>query len=97
MEANRNPHHECILSSTKKLLFFGTPHNGLRTEELEAVVDIESDRQKINLLMQLKEGSEFLDNQKEDLIRIWDGFKGKLVSFYETVTTPSVIRVTIMS
>jgi hypothetical protein len=40
--------------------------------------------------MQLEDGSEFLENQKEDMIRIWEGFKGKVVSFYETMKTPSV-------
>lgn len=40
--------------------------------------------------MQLKEGSEFLENQKEDLIRIWEGFKRKVVNFYETMKTPLV-------
>lgn len=43
--------------------------------------------------MQLKEGSEFLENQKEDLVRIWERFNGKVVSFYETVKTPSLGKV----
>ncbi|KAF8247690.1 hypothetical protein K440DRAFT_643546 [Wilcoxina mikolae CBS 423.85] len=92
VEANRNPDHESILSATQRIFFFGTPHQGLRTEELEAAVDAESDGQRNNLLIQLREGSEFLDTQKEDLIRIWDGFKGKLISFYETATTKSIMR-----
>jgi hypothetical protein len=43
--------------------------------------------------MQLKEGSEFLENQKEDLISVWGGFKRNIFSFYETVKTPTVIKV----
>jgi hypothetical protein len=58
------------------------------------MVDVDSGGQRRYLLMQLKEGSEFLENQKEDLIQIWEGFKGKkVVSFYETMKTPSVRKV----
>ncbi|KAF8536358.1 hypothetical protein BDD12DRAFT_290351 [Trichophaea hybrida] len=90
VESNRNPHHKSILDSTRGIFFFGTPHQGLRTDELEEMIDVDSGGQRCNLIMQLKEGSEFLENQKEDLIRIWEGFKQKVVSFYETVKTPSV-------
>ncbi|KAF8535735.1 hypothetical protein BDD12DRAFT_326423 [Trichophaea hybrida] len=92
VESNRNPHHKHILDSTRGILLFGTPHQGLRTDELEEMVDIDSGGQRSNLIMQLKEGSEFLENQKEDLIRIWDGFQRNVVSFYETVKTPSVTK-----
>jgi len=48
---------------------------------------------KRNLLLQLEEGSEFLENQKEDMIRIRDKFRGKVVSFYETKKSPSLVKV----
>ncbi|KAF8540115.1 hypothetical protein BDD12DRAFT_777518, partial [Trichophaea hybrida] len=89
VESNRNPHHKPILDSTHGIFFFGTPQQGLRTDELE-MVDVDSGGQRSSLIMQLKDGSEFLENQKEDLIHIWDKFKPKVVSFYETVKTPSV-------
>ncbi|KAF8539938.1 hypothetical protein BDD12DRAFT_980660 [Trichophaea hybrida] len=92
VESNRNPHHKLILDSTRGILLFGTPHQGLRTDELEEMVDIDSGGQRSNLIMQLKEGSEFLENQKEDLIRIWEGFQRNVFSFYETVKTPSVTK-----
>ncbi|KAF8540455.1 hypothetical protein BDD12DRAFT_804470 [Trichophaea hybrida] len=57
------------------------------------MVDTESGGQKDNLLIQLREGSEFLDSQREDLMGIWEGFKRKIVSFYETKETPSVRQV----
>lgn len=44
--------------------------------------------------MQLTESSEFLETQKEDLMNVWKGFGGKLLSFFETVETPSVRKVT---
>lgn len=34
--------------------------------------------------MQLKEGSEFVESQKEDLMKVWKDFTGKLISFFET-------------
>jgi hypothetical protein len=90
VESNRNPHHKSILNLTRGIIFFGTPHQGLRTYGLEEMVDADSGGQRRNLIMQLKEGSEFLENQKEDLIRIWEGFKRKVVNFYETMKTPLV-------
>ncbi|KAF8545022.1 hypothetical protein BDD12DRAFT_800667 [Trichophaea hybrida] len=85
VESHRNPHHKSILNSTHGIFFFGTPHEGLRTGELEAMVDLESGGEMCSLIIQLKEGSELLENQKEDLIQIWKKFEGKIVSFYETV------------
>ena len=49
--------------------------------------------QAFNLLAQLKEGSEYLENQKESLSRLWEGFYGKVVTFYETEPTGSVKKV----
>ncbi|KAF8534235.1 hypothetical protein BDD12DRAFT_809527 [Trichophaea hybrida] len=63
---------------------------GLRTDELEEMVDATTGGQRRNLIMQLKEGSDFMENQKEELIPIWNNFEQKVCSFYETVKTPSV-------
>jgi hypothetical protein len=57
------------------------------------MVDNYSAGDRRNLIMQLKEGSEFLERQKEDLVSLWKVFKGKLVSFYETAKTKSVKKV----
>jgi len=93
VESIRNPYHKSILDATYGIFLFGTPYQGLRTDELEEIVDVYSRGQILNLIMQLKEGSEFLENQKEDLVRIWERFNGKVVSFYETVKTPSLGKV----
>jgi len=45
------------------------------------------------LLAQLKEGSEFLENQTESLSGIWNHFRGKVCTFYETRWTKSVKQV----
>ena len=41
------------------------------------------------MLSQLKEGSEYLENQKEALGGLWGEFRGKVVTFYETKPTES--------
>ena len=69
------------------MFFFGTPHQGLGTTGLEGIVDGGTDNQEArvyNLPSQLKEGSEYLENQKEALSRLWEGFHGNVVTFYET-------------
>jgi len=90
VESKRNPHYKSILDSTHGILLFGTPQQGIRTEELERVVGVHS-AQRHNLILQLKEGSAFLENQREDLLPMLETFKEwKVVSFYETMNTPSV-------
>lgn len=71
------------------MLLFGTPHNGLVIDDLRMMID-KDDYERGLILNQLKEGSEYLENQKEELVRIWRGFKGKVVSFYETEKTKQV-------
>ena len=70
------------------MFLFGTPHQGL---DLEEMIDVETDDQKPqikrNLLVQLGEGSEYLENQKEDLLWLREKYHGKIVTFYETRRT----------
>ncbi|KAF8537638.1 hypothetical protein BDD12DRAFT_930604 [Trichophaea hybrida] len=81
-----------IRDSIQGIFFFGTPHQGLRTDELEQMVDMETggDQKIRNLLAQLTEGFEWLENQKEALIPVWEEFSGKIFSFYETEKTKTV-------
>ncbi|KAF8542396.1 hypothetical protein BDD12DRAFT_802949 [Trichophaea hybrida] len=96
IECKRNRAHTHILNATHSIIFFGTPHQGMRTYDLEEMVDAESgghETSRHNLLRQLRDGSGFLETQKEELSYIWDEWKPKIVSFYETVATPTVERV----
>ncbi|KAF8543181.1 hypothetical protein BDD12DRAFT_874965 [Trichophaea hybrida] len=95
IECKRNREHTHILDAMHSIIFFGTPHQGMRTYDLEEMVDAESgsyETSRHNLLRQLREGSEFLENQKEDLSYIWEEYKPKIISFYESVQTPTVKR-----
>jgi hypothetical protein len=80
-----------ICDCIRGIFFFGTPHQGLRTVELEEMVNSEgetdSNLKVQNLLVQLREGSEFLENQKEALGQMWGKFQGKVFTFYETEKT----------
>lgn len=46
---------------------------------------------RLGLISQLKENSEFLEAQREDLVDIWKG--RQVFSFYETELTPAVQKV----
>lgn len=79
------------------VFFFGTPHQGLRTAELEDMAgdleDGEGQWKVMNLLRQLREGSEYLLDQRDNLAMMWERFHGRVVTFYETELTSSVRRV----
>lgn len=86
--------HRHILDATRALFCFGAPHYGMRTEELEAMVRemcTGTESQRMKLLHQLREGSNFLESQRDELVDIWS--KLKVVSYYETVATPTVQKV----
>ena len=69
------------------MFFFGTPHQGLRAAEHEEAVSEETDSRGALMLSQLEEGSEYLENQREALSRLWEEFGGSVVTFYETEST----------
>jgi len=93
IQAKTQALHNNILDATRTIFFFGAPHDGMRTTELEAMVkdissDLESQPMKRLLLQQLREGSEFLESQRDELVDIWNG--RKIISYYETVDMPTV-------
>ncbi|KAF8253337.1 hypothetical protein K440DRAFT_534211, partial [Wilcoxina mikolae CBS 423.85] len=82
-----------LFDLTSAIFFFGTPHNGLQTAELEAMVDDMASKPESTasmLLQQLRQGSEFLESQADELVDIWPG--RRIVSFYELLETPTVRR-----
>jgi len=94
MQAKAHELHSHILDATRAVFFFGAPHNGMRTTELEAMIeDMSSDpeSQPTKLLHQLREGSEFLESQRDEIVDILKGIA--IISYYETVDTPTVKKV----
>ncbi|KAA8899139.1 hypothetical protein FN846DRAFT_960911 [Sphaerosporella brunnea] len=97
VELRKYSKYHAIFDCVRGIFFFGTPHQGLRTVELEEMageLDDADSRLKVqNLLRQLQDGSEFLENQKDDLSELWGKFHGKVFTFYETDKTQSVKKV----
>jgi hypothetical protein len=80
IESRRKPSNRNILEATYSIIFFGTESGGNETL-------------RNNLLRQLREGSEFLENQKDEISYMWKKYEPKIVSFYETAPTPTMERV----
>jgi hypothetical protein len=86
--------HKDLLDANHLLIFFGAPHKGLRTEALEEMVDdlqIPGSDCSRELLEQLREHSRYLQEHAELLVSIWKD--RKIISFFETLLTPSVRKV----
>jgi hypothetical protein len=75
------------------LFLFGTPHQGLDIDELQQMLgDAHSARKE--LVQQLRQGSIFLQLQKEKFWMLWDSlYEARLYSFYETMKTASLEKV----
>ncbi|KAF8535479.1 hypothetical protein BDD12DRAFT_912762 [Trichophaea hybrida] len=96
IELNRSPENsdrKRILASANTIFFAGTPHGGLRTDELEQMAKFElgDDHSMLNLLKQLREDSENLELQRKDLKTMWSSIS-KVVTFYETAKAPVIQR-----
>jgi hypothetical protein len=84
--------YRSLFAATRAILFFGTPHNRMEVEALRPVAKGQPSRQEI--LDQLKKGSSFLNEQREDIINLWDSGSGiDILSFYETRKTKTVGKV----
>ncbi|KAF8241753.1 hypothetical protein K440DRAFT_677005 [Wilcoxina mikolae CBS 423.85] len=73
LQAKSQAIHKKLLDTTQAILFFGTPHRGLRTEELEAMLEDMScspESNRADLLIQLREGSGFLETEADEVVEI---------------------------
>jgi hypothetical protein len=97
LQAKRSHLHKPILDSTHGLFFFALPHQILRTEKLNEILDVDSNGQGPgdNSLSQLKKSLEFLGYDWKGLQCIWRELKQKVVVFSETGKTPSARKVII--
>lgn len=99
LEAKKNKKYSHILDSTSAVFFFGSPHQGLRTDELEQALDYQGGDLKLKrflLLQQIRSGSDFLKTQKNEITQIWpEKTPPRVVSFYETMPSPTVRRVSL--
>ncbi|KAA8894549.1 hypothetical protein FN846DRAFT_406174 [Sphaerosporella brunnea] len=85
-----------IYNLVKGIFFFGTPHRGLNVEDLRDMVALQAEKDEHRqLLDQLDNDSEFLGNQKEACMAMWENFPGRVCSFYETGKTETVVSVSL--
>ena len=96
MESVLYPKFSDIHQSVKGIFLFGTPHAGLKVDDLRQMVD-DDDHQGQYILGQLRENSIFLDEQKDNLSRVWEAFQGKVVTFYETRETRQMEKVCVIT
>ncbi|KAA8893975.1 hypothetical protein FN846DRAFT_459530 [Sphaerosporella brunnea] len=89
--------HDDIYGSVRGIFFFGTPHRGLNVDDLKAMMTMQQadmDNHELpQLLDQLNKDSEFLENQREACVTMWNKFTGKICSFYEREKTETVVSV----
>jgi hypothetical protein len=89
---NNTGRYRHLLDATKHLFFFGAPHRGLRTDELEKMADdLGVGEASVARLVQLREGSELLEELREFLAE--NGSRFEVTSFYETQKSPTVHKV----
>jgi hypothetical protein len=88
--------HKALVDATIAVFFFGTPHQGLRIEELRGMaMDLIPDSDDtVDLLQKLRAGSDFLEMQSEELVELLE--TKKVVSFYETLRTQAVRMVIVL-
>ncbi|KAF8540313.1 hypothetical protein BDD12DRAFT_33818 [Trichophaea hybrida] len=97
-QLGQNTAHRDIFDAVRGIFFFGTPHQGLNVGDLRELVAMQAQAERDNyelpqLLDQLNNDSEFLVNQKDACISMWEQFTGKICSFYETEKTKTVVSV----
>jgi len=78
-----------ILSTTIALFFFGTPHLGMLTEEMQTMVKgLGEETRSVELLKQIQEGSQYLERLRREVIGILE--RCKVFTYYETEKTPTL-------
>ena len=99
LQSKNNRQYGQLFDSTRGIHFFGTPHQGLETNGLLAMIDDVSHGQssRADFVKQLQEGANFLDTQREDITSLWNQASDiEIVSFYETKTTAVVKKVRVL-
>ncbi|KAF8246653.1 hypothetical protein K440DRAFT_683829 [Wilcoxina mikolae CBS 423.85] len=98
LKSKNGSQYKHLFDSTRAIFFFGTPHQGLEVNELLSMVEDVSQGKKTSrseLVKQLREGSDFLDTQRDDITNLWGPTSNiQIFSFYETKKTPTVRKST---
>jgi protein SERAC1 len=87
---NASTHDPDILDSIYGALFFGVPNQGMNVESLIPMVENQVNQ---GLLHSMSNESELLRKQNRDFAKAFDFLESKIVCFYETLTSPTAIKV----
>jgi protein SERAC1 len=87
---NASSHDLDILNSIYGALFFGVPNQGMDIKSLIPIVDNQVNQ---GLLHSISNESQLLRKQTRDFPKAFDFPESKIVCFYETVTSPTAIKV----
>jgi hypothetical protein len=87
---NASTHDSDILNSFYGALFFGVPNQGMDIKSLIPMVENQVNQ---GLLYSLSNESQLLREQSRNFPKAFDFPESKVACFYETVTSPTAIRV----
>lgn len=87
---NASAHDPDISDSIYGALFFGVPNQGMNIESLIPIVENQVNQ---GLLHSMSNESELLRKQSRDFAKPFDFPEPKIVCFYETLTSPTAIKV----
>jgi hypothetical protein len=79
-----------ILNSIYGALFFGVPNQGM---DIESLIPMVKHQVNQGLLHSISNESELLRKQSREFPKAFDFQDSKIVCFYETVTSPTAIKV----
>jgi hypothetical protein len=91
LKQSKDPVAQAILNSTQSLLFLGTPKYGLDVKKL-GLSRFTKNQPNQRLIDELSEGSSILKILHQKFLQAVPK-STKIISFYETVTSPTAIEV----
>ncbi|KAA8900226.1 hypothetical protein FN846DRAFT_959301 [Sphaerosporella brunnea] len=89
LEWDDDPETHTIYKATKALMFFGTPHRGLQTEDILSMIDTKSHAERAELVRSIGQNSAGLAAELQKFSYFADRFK--IYSFYERQKTRSIV------
>jgi hypothetical protein len=92
MKESSDSEDNCNLNSVYGALFFGVPSQGMDTKELAAMVQDKPQQYDLSFLNQ-EVGWRLRSRQHEDFCRALDFEDSKIIQFFETRKTSTVVEV----
>jgi hypothetical protein len=91
LEEDNCPETHAIYQATKALMFFGTPHRGLPTDDILRMIDPQTHAERAELVKSIGQDSAGLATELRKFSYFCDRFK--IYSFYERQKTRSIVIV----